>query len=104
MARVLLVIIIYRAMSNVYLHRDFCKDAHDSKVFKLATWDPSSYAGDPWAAVGFPGATKKAAGPGSPGPGPGPAHAWAQALAASFVVPGDPKAAPGSCDVNPTLI
>ena len=35
---------------------------------KLATWDPYSYAGDPGAALGSPGTTKEAAGPGSPGP------------------------------------
>ena len=29
---------------------------------------------------------------------------WAQALAASFVVPGDPKADLGSCDPNLTSI
>ena len=55
------------------------------------------------AARGLPGTTKEAArawaqghrpwpGPGDPGP------------AASSLVPGDPKAAPVSCDVNPTLI
>ena len=45
---------------------------------------------DPAAALGSPGTTKEAAGPGSR---PGPAHGPMQALAASFVVPGDPKAA-----------
>ena len=34
-------------------------------------------------------------------PGPGPAD---PGPAASFVIPGDPKAAPGSCDANPMLI
>ena len=80
------------AMSTFYLHRDFSKDAHHSKVFKLATWDPCSYAGDPWAALEFPGTTKEAAGPRALAR----ACPWAQAPAASFAVPGDPEAAHGS--------
>ena len=68
---------------------------HHGKVVQLATWDTYSYAGEPGAASGSPGTTKETiAGPESPGPGL--ACPWAQALAASFVVPGDPKAAPGS--------
>ena len=66
-------ICMYMAMTTLYLHRDFSKDAHHSKVFKLATWDPYSYAGDPWAALGSPGTTKEALRLG-PGPWPGPAH------------------------------
>ena len=64
------------AMSTLYLHGNFGEDAHDSKVLKLATWDPYPYTGDPCAALGSPGTTKEAAG--SPGPavglpmGPGP--------------------------------
>ena len=83
------------AMSILYPHKDFSKDAHHSKVFRLATWDPYSYAGDPWPALGSPGTTKEAAG--SLGPRAlARACPWAQALAASVVVPGDPKAAPWS--------
>ena len=49
------------------------------RFFKLTTWDPDPYAGDPGAALGLARACP-----------------WAQALATSFVVPGDPEAAPGS--------
>ena len=58
------------------------------QFFKLATCEPYSYAADPGAALGSPGSTKEA---GRPGPGPsdtGPA--------ASLMVPGEPKTAPGS--------
>ena len=58
---------------------------------KLAAWDLYSYAGVPGTALGSPGTAKEAARGPVPGPGSCP---WA--LAASFVVPGDPKAAPGS--------
>jgi hypothetical protein len=58
------------AMSTLYVHWDFSKDGHHSKVFKFVTWDPYSYAGDPWAALGSPGTTKESARPGSPSPGP----------------------------------
>jgi hypothetical protein len=62
--------------------------------FKFTTWDPYPYAGKPGAALGSSGPTKKAPGPGPMGrPGPGHEHPGS---AASFVVPGDPKAAPGS--------
>ena len=62
---------------------------------KLGTWDPYSYAGDPGAASGSPGTTKEAArGPGSWALAR--SRPWALALAASFVVPGDPETAPGS--------
>ena len=53
------------AMSTLYLHTNFSKDAHHSKVFKLATWDPYSYTGDPWVALGSPETTKEAVGPGT---------------------------------------
>ena len=69
------------------------RQIHHSKVFKLATWVPYSYAGDPWAALGSPGTTKEEA------------SAWAHGRArargnpdpaASFVVAGNPQAAHGS--------
>ena len=63
---------------------------------KLATWDPYSYAADPWAALGPPGTTKEATrawphGQGRPGQGPG-----TQARPLLFVFPGHPKAGPRS--------
>jgi hypothetical protein len=67
-------------MSTLYLHRNSSSDAHHSKVFKFATWDPYSYGGDPWAALCSRGTTKEAAGPGSPGPGPGLPCPWPQVL------------------------
>ena len=58
-------------MSPLYLHRDFSKDSHHSKVFKLAPWDSYSYAGDANGSLRISRTTKEAAGPGSPGPGLG---------------------------------
>ena len=63
--------------------------------YKLTTWEPCSYARDSGAASGFPGNHKRG------GQGPGSralarSRPWAQALAASFVIPGDPEAGPGS--------
>ena len=62
--------------------------------YKLASWDPYSYAGDPGPASGSPDTAKEAAraralalARSCPG---------ALALAASFVVSGDPEAGPGS--------
>ena len=43
---------MYMALCTLYLHMDFSKDAHHSKVFELATLKPYSYTGDPKAAHG----------------------------------------------------
>ena len=91
------------AMSILYLHKDFSKDAHHGKVFEISNLGPMFICWRPRGSLRISRNHKRGGRAGVPGPWPGPAP-WAQALAASFVVPGDPKAAPGSCDVNPTLI
>jgi hypothetical protein len=86
---------IEMAMSTLYLHSDFCKDAHHSKVFTSSNLGPTSIRWRSMASLRISRNYKRG------GQGPGPQALartcpWAQALAASSAVPGDPKAAHGS--------
>ena len=82
-------------MSILYPHKDFSKDANHGKVFQISNLGPIFICWRPRGSLRISRNHKRG------GQGRGPralarACPWAQALAASFVVPGDPKAAPGS--------
>ena len=72
------------AMSILYLHRNFSKDAHHGKVFQISNLGSTFIRWKPRGSLRNP-RNRKRGGQGLPiGP------------AASFVIPGDSKAAPGS--------
>ena len=65
---------MYTAMSILYLHQDFSKDAHHGKVFEIDNLGPIFICWRPRGSLRISRNHKRGGRAGVPGPWPGPAH------------------------------